>query len=61
MPEYEDSTTYLFADDTNIFKEIKSPNDEEKNTEWSGWATKMVRHLAIKVLSKQMQSANSLQ
>ena len=30
MPEYVDSTTYLFADDTKIFREIKSPNDEEK-------------------------------
>ena len=33
MPECEDSTTYLFADDTYIFREIKSPNDEEKITE----------------------------
>ena len=34
MPECVDSTsttcTYLFADDTKIFREIKSPNDEEK-------------------------------
>ena len=30
MPECVDSTTYLFADDTKIFKEIKSPNDEGK-------------------------------
>jgi hypothetical protein len=30
MPECVDSTTYLFTDDTKIFREIKSPNDEEK-------------------------------
>ena len=30
MPECVDSTTYLFADDTKIFREIKSPNNEEK-------------------------------
>jgi len=30
MPECVDSTTYLFADDTKIFKEIKSSNDEGK-------------------------------
>ena len=30
MPECVNSTTYLFADDTKIFREIKSPKDEEK-------------------------------
>ena len=30
-----------------------------KITKWSGWATKIVRHLAIKVPSKQTQSVSN--
>ena len=58
MPECVDSTTYLFADDTKIFREIKSPNDEEilQND-----LDELQKYLAIKVPSKQMQSADSFQ
>jgi hypothetical protein len=58
MPECVDSTTYLSADDTKIFREIKSPNDEEilQND-----LDELQKYLAIKVPSKQMQSADSFQ